>query len=114
MLRAHDPTPRLVEQAVLARQHDHRRGFERLVIFDKRTGLVAIETRHHNVDKNQVGAVIRDQRQSLETIGCRYHLTTRLLQQVFGRSTNRLAVVDNHDFQPGESDLAAFVAHITS
>src|SRR5579883_318064 len=60
LLRADDAAPRLVEQAVLRRQHDHRRGLEHLVVLDQRAGLVAVQPRHHDVDENDVRLLVGD------------------------------------------------------
>src|SRR5687768_5577445 len=42
LLGADDAAARLVEQAVLGRQHDHRRRLEELVVLDQGAGLVAV------------------------------------------------------------------------
>src|SRR5690606_9396161 len=47
LLRAHEPPARAVEEAVLARQHDHGGVLEHAVVLDQRTGLIAVEARHH-------------------------------------------------------------------
>src|SRR5690606_9146380 len=43
LIGAHDPSLGLVEQAVLGREHDHRRGFEGAVVLDQRAGLIAVQ-----------------------------------------------------------------------
>src|ERR1700681_3785894 len=47
--RAPDSSAGAVEEAILAGQHDDRDLPEDLVVLDQRTGLVAVETRHHDV-----------------------------------------------------------------
>src|SRR5436190_20715602 len=49
---------RAVEHAVLAREHDHRRGLEHRVLLDQRARLVAVEARHRDVDEDHLRLVI--------------------------------------------------------
>src|SRR5690606_35873707 len=65
LLGADDAAARLVEQAVLGRQHDHRRVLEQLVVLDQRAGLVAIQARHHDVDENDLWSLVGDLGQRL-------------------------------------------------
>src|SRR5689334_13747941 len=59
LLRADETPPRAIEQPVLARQHDDRRVLERAVVLDQRAGLITVEPRHHDVDEDDVGAMVR-------------------------------------------------------
>ena len=54
MFRAHDPAARAIKQSVLARQHDDRDRLEDLVVLDERTGLITVESRHHDVNENYI------------------------------------------------------------
>src|SRR6201996_2093826 len=58
MLRSHDASAGSVEQAVLARQHDHGNLFEDLVVLDQGTGLVSIQAWHHDVDEHNVRLMV--------------------------------------------------------
>src|SRR5688572_4500377 len=49
LLGADDAATSLVEQAILGRQHDHRRVLEQVVVLDQRAGLITIQTRHHDI-----------------------------------------------------------------
>src|SRR5690606_13689213 len=60
LIGTHDAPLGLVEQPVLARQHDHWRGTECGVVLDQGTGLITIKTRHHDVNKYDIGVVISD------------------------------------------------------
>src|SRR5690606_9192527 len=82
LLRADDAATRLVEQAVLGGQHDHRRGLEFLVALDQRAGLVAVEPRHHDVDEDDLGLLVGDLRQRLEPVAGRYDLAALALSRV--------------------------------
>src|SRR5678809_1287977 len=57
-----------VEQAVLARQHDHRRRPEHLVVLDQRTRLIAVEPGHHDVYEDDVRPMVGDLRQRVEPV----------------------------------------------
>src|SRR5690606_13112199 len=73
LLGTDDAAPRLVEQAVLGRQHDHRRVLEDLVVLDQRAGLVAIQARHHDVDENDLWSLVGDLGQRLEAVRRGHH-----------------------------------------
>src|SRR6478672_567784 len=60
VLRADHAAPRLVEHAVLGRQHDHRHPRELGVALDDRAGLVAVQAGHQDVAEDQVRLVIVD------------------------------------------------------
>src|SRR5580658_9483447 len=107
VLRADDATPRAIEQAVLGRQHDHGNGTEYLVVLDEGTGLIAVETRHHDVDEHNVRLVIRDLRQRVESVNRRKDFTTLLREESFRRATDRLAVVDDQNLETLEFRVAA-------
>src|SRR4026209_316239 len=53
-IRSHHAATRPVKQAVLRRQHDHGRGCEVRVLLDQGAGLVPVQTRHHDVDEDDV------------------------------------------------------------
>src|SRR5690606_6686356 len=97
LLGADDAPAGLVEQAVLGREHDHRRGFEQLVVLDQRAGLVAVQARHHDVDEDDLRLLVGDLRQRLEAIHCGGDFRSFPAQQGLGGSADRLRVVDHHD-----------------
>src|SRR5580704_12033589 len=68
VLGADDPAPGAVEQPVLAREHDHRDLPKHLVVLDEGAGLVPIETRHHDIHKNDVRLMVGDFRECVESI----------------------------------------------
>jgi hypothetical protein len=76
LFRSDYASARAVEKPVLARQHDDWRVLKDLVVFDQRTGLVAIEARHHYVDENNVGLMIGNLGKRVETIDRRKHLAS--------------------------------------
>jgi hypothetical protein len=97
---ADDAPSGAIEQAVFTRQHDDRRLLKGLVVFNQRTSLVAIQARHHDVDKYQVRLVIGDLRQSIKTVDRRKYLTSFFGQQRFGCATNRFAVINYKNLEP--------------
>src|SRR5690606_25829122 len=109
LLGADDAAARLVEQAVLGRQHDHRRGLEQLVVLDQRAGLVAIQPRHHDVDEDDLRLLVGDLGQRLETVGRRDHVGAFALEQGLGGAPDRLGVVDDHHSEAIEASGAAVV-----
>src|SRR4051812_10179435 len=60
VLRSDHATARLVEHAVLGRQHDHRDRGEARVALDDRAGLVPVQARHQDVAEDQIGLVVVD------------------------------------------------------
>src|SRR5690606_3221804 len=97
LLGADDAPARLVEQAVLGGQHDHRRGLEQLVVLDQRAGLVAVQARHHDVDEDDLRLLVRDLRQCLEPVDRGSDLRPLPAEQRLGGTPDRLRVVDHHD-----------------
>src|SRR5262245_35222303 len=67
-VRAGEPAARAVEDAVLAGEHDDRRGLQRRVLLDERAGLVAVEAGHHDVHEDHLRLVIADLRESVEAV----------------------------------------------
>jgi len=49
--------PRLIENTVFARQHNDRYIAISRIIFYQRAGLVAVQTRHTDISKNQIRIV---------------------------------------------------------
>src|SRR5690606_29399219 len=90
LLGADQSPARAVEQAVLARQHDDGRVLEHAVVLDQRAGLIAVQARHHDVDENDVGPVIRDLRQRVETVDRGEHLAALLREQRLRGAAYRL------------------------
>src|SRR5690606_6552821 len=68
VLGADHPAARLVEHAVLGREHHDRHRGELRVALDDRAGLVTVEARHQDVAEDQVGLVVVDLGQGIETV----------------------------------------------
>src|SRR5512139_1775267 len=109
VLRADDAAAGTIEQAILGRKHDHRNGAKHLVVLDQRTGLIAVEARHHDVHEDDVGLVVGDLGQRIEAIDGREDLAALLRQQRFRRAPDGLAVVDYEYLQTLE--VRVLVAH---
>src|SRR5690606_13720164 len=109
LLGADHATPRLVEQAVLRRQHDHRHRLEQLVVLDQRAGLVAVQSRHHDVDENDLRLLVGDLGQRLEPVGGRDHVRAFALEQRLGGPPDRLRIVDHHHSEATKASGAAVV-----
>jgi hypothetical protein len=82
-----------VKQAVLAGQHDHRRIFEFGVILDERARLIPVQTRHHDIDEDNIGFVVDHLGQAVETIFRQDDLASRLGQEYLTASTYGVAIV---------------------
>ena len=80
-VRAGEPAARAVEHAVLAGQHDHRRGLELRVLLDERAGLVAVEPRHHDVDEDDLRLVVADLGEGVEAVLGEDHVVPGLAQE---------------------------------
>ncbi len=78
---------------------------EHLVVLDQRTGLVAIQARHHDVHEHDVRLVVGDLGQRVEAIDGGEDLATLLRQQGLGSAPDGLAVVDDEHFQPLEGGV---------
>ena len=68
---------------------------------DQRAGLIAVETGHQNVAKNQRRLVVVHFGQCVKAVIGQNDLITRLAQENFRRTTNCAAVVDHHDLEAG-------------
>src|SRR5260221_662446 len=95
-----EPAARAIEDAVLAREHDHRGRFENRVLLDQSAGLVTVEPRHHDVDEDDLRLVIADFRERVEAVFGEDPLIAGLAQKHFRASTNRVAVVDAEALAP--------------
>src|SRR5688572_30704678 len=109
LLGADDAPARLVEQAVLRRQHDDRRALEQMIVLDQGAGLIAVQARHHDVHEDDLWLLVGDFRQRLEAVGGGNHLTAFSFQQRFGGSADGLGIVDHHDLQTAEAAVADLV-----
>jgi len=69
------------------------------VVLDQGAGLIAIEARHHDVDKNDSRVMIGNLGQGLETVNRRDDFTAHVLEQRFSCAANRLRVIDHHHLQ---------------
>src|SRR6266403_3604729 len=105
VLRAYDAPAGSIEQSVLARQHDDRDLPEHLVVLDQRTGLVAIEARHHDVHQHDIRLMVCDLGKRVETIDGSEHFAALLGQKGFGGPPDGLAVVDHENFESREFRL---------
>ena len=93
------------------------------VFLDQRAGLVAVQPRHHDIDEDEIRLVVRDLGQGVEPVIGQYYGAARLQQENLGAATNRVAVVDHHDFHalqrgcvlhfpaPGLTDKSNTYAH---
>jgi hypothetical protein len=88
---------RAIEHPVLAREHDHRCRLQLRVLLDKRTGLVAVEARHHDVDEDEPRLVIGDLRERVEAVFGENHVVARLAEEHLGAAPDGVAVVDDQD-----------------
>src|SRR5690606_21273450 len=94
LLGADDAPAGLVEQAVLGRKHDDRRGLEQLVVLDQRAGLVAVQARHHDVDEDDLRLLVGDLRQRLEAVDRSGDFRAFPPEQRLGGAADRLRIVD--------------------
>src|SRR6478736_6832593 len=109
LLGADDAAARLVEQAILGRQHDHWRGLEQLVVLDQRAGLITIQTRHHDVDEDDLRLLVGDLGERFEAVGRGDDIGAFTLEQGLGRAADRLGVVDDHHPEAIKAAGAAFI-----
>src|SRR3984957_16748945 len=103
MLGANDATACPVKQPILGREHDHWYGSENLVVLDQRAGLIAVQSRHHDVNENDVRLMIGDFGQRIETVHRREDFAALFGQQRLRRTANRLAVIDDEHFEALEN-----------
>ena len=80
---------------------------ENLVVLDERAGLIAIETRHHDINENDVGLMVRDLRERIESVDGGEYLAPLLGEQRFGGTADRFAVVDDQHLQALELRVVA-------
>src|SRR5579871_1509392 len=102
VLRAHDASARAIEQPVLRGEHDDRNRAEYFVVLDERAGLVAVEARHHDIDKYDVRLMIGNLGERIEAVHRREDLTAFLAQECLGGAPDRLAVIDDQDLQTAQ------------
>jgi hypothetical protein len=75
---------------------ESRRSGEFGVLLDQGAGLVAVQTRHHDVAKNQVGLVVGDLGQGVEAVLGEQHLAARLGQKYLSATPDGVGIVDDH------------------
>src|SRR5882672_4231525 len=102
LVRTHHPAARPIEQSVLRGEHDHGRPRKMRVLLDERAGLVPVQARHQNVHEYDIGLVIRDLRECVEAVLSQNHLASGLDEKNLGAATNRVRIVDHHDFDAGQ------------
>jgi hypothetical protein len=78
LIRANQFAARAIKQRVLAGKHDYRGIFEMLVVFEQRASLVAIQARHHHINKYDIGLVLHHFSQSIQAVFGQHHLASRL------------------------------------
>src|SRR6266853_42634 len=101
-VRAHHSATRPIKQAVLGRQHDHGRGGEVRVFLDQRAGLIPVQARHHDVHEDDIGLMVGDLGERVETVFGEDHLTTGLNQENLRAAANSVRIVDHHHFDAGK------------
>src|SRR6267154_148715 len=101
-IRAHHSATRPIKQAVLGRQHDHGCVGEVCVFLDQRAGLIPVQARHHDVHEDDVGLVVGDLGERVETVFGEDHLATGLNQEDLRAAANSVRIVDHHHFDPGK------------
>jgi hypothetical protein len=57
-----------VEQPILAGKHNDGSKLEAGIFFNKRAGLITIKSWHHDVNKNDIGLMIRNLGQRVKTV----------------------------------------------
>src|SRR5438309_7791492 len=110
-VRAHHSATRPIKQAVLGRQHDHGCVGEVRVFLDQRAGLIPVQTRHHDVHENDIGLVVGDLGERVETVFGEDHLATGLHQKNLSAAANRVRIVDHHDFDARKTRGFAHALH---
>ena len=68
LLRSNDTAACPIEQSVLAGQHDDGCFFKYFVVLDQGARLVAVQTRHHDVNEDEIRLMVGDLRQRVETV----------------------------------------------
>ena len=106
LIRSHHAPARTVEQPVLRREHDDRRRVELRVLLDQRARLVAIEARHHDIDKDQVGLMVGDLGERVEAVLREDHRAPGLQQKYLGAAAYGVRIVDHHDLDARDADFA--------
>jgi len=71
LIRPNNTTFGFIKQAVFTRQHDDWGRLKLGIIFDQGAGLIAVQSRHHDIDENNIRVGIGDFSQGIETVsGC--------------------------------------------
>src|SRR3989454_5548281 len=110
-VRAHHSAARPIKKAVLGRQHDHGGGGEVCVFLDQRAGLIPVQARHHDVHENDIGLVVGDLGERVETVFGEDHLATGLNQKNLSAAANRVRIVDHHHFDARKTRAFAHALH---
>src|SRR5437867_9953229 len=110
-IRAHHSATRPIKKPVLGRQHDHGGGGEVRVFLDQCAGLIPVQARHHNVHENDIGLVVGDLGERVETVFGEDHLATGLHQKNRSAAANRVRIVDHHHFDARKTRGFAHVLH---
>src|SRR3989475_11415637 len=101
-VRAHHSATRPIKQAVLGRQHDHGRGGEVRVFLDQRAGLIPVQARHHDVHEDDVGLVVGDLGERVETVFGVDNLAAGLHQKNLSAAANSVRMVNQRHFDAGK------------
>ena len=84
-----------------------------LVALDDGTGLVAVQTRHEDVAKNDVWMRIADFGEGVKTVFCQEDLMTTLFQEDFGAAPDGVAVINHEYFQSHPPSSSAVFQPVT-
>src|SRR5437660_4240149 len=101
-VRAHHSPARTIKQTVLGRQHDHGRVGEMCVFLDQRAGLIPVQARHHDVHEDDVGLVVGNLGERVETVFGEDHLATGLNQEDLRATANSVRIIDHHHLDAGK------------
>jgi len=70
-------------------------------VLDERAGLVAVQTRHHDVDEYDVGLMVGDLGERVEAVLREDHLAAGLHEEDLGAAPDGVAVVDHEHTDRG-------------
>ena len=84
-----------------------------LVALNDGTGLVAVQTRHEDVAKNDVWMRVADFGQGVKAVFCQEDLMTTLFQEDFGAAPDGVAVINHEYFQSHPPSSSAVFQPVT-
>jgi hypothetical protein len=98
LFATHHSPASFVKNTIFGGKHDDRRAGKLGVALDDGARLIAIESRHQNIAKDQMGLEIMHFGQSIEAIVCKHDLVASLFEEDFRASADGVAVVDYQHF----------------